>query len=90
MKVLIPQYLAGNFSVETPDGTTLFLISDDSCIDLGLAECVFPCPPRHGRTLSPDEPLSPGPLRRFTAAAGWALTAYDDAPDRFFAVAERR
>ena len=22
--------------------------------------------------------------------AGWALTAYDDAPDRFFAVAERR
>jgi SAM-dependent methyltransferase len=45
---------------------------------------------RHGHTLSPDEPLSAGPLHRFTAAAGWALTAYDDAPDRFFAVAERR
>jgi SAM-dependent methyltransferase len=45
---------------------------------------------RHGHALSPDEPLSAGPLRRFTAAAGWALTAYDDAPDRFFAVAERR
>jgi SAM-dependent methyltransferase len=45
---------------------------------------------RHGHTLSPDEPLSEGPLRRFTGAAGWALTAYDDAPQRFFALAERR
>jgi SAM-dependent methyltransferase len=45
---------------------------------------------RHGHALSPDEPLSEGPLRRFTAAAGWQLTAYDDAPHRFFAVAERR
>jgi 2-polyprenyl-3-methyl-5-hydroxy-6-metoxy-1,4-benzoquinol methylase len=45
---------------------------------------------RHGHALSPDEPLSEGPLRRFTAAAGWALTVYDDAPHRFFAVAERR
>jgi 2-polyprenyl-3-methyl-5-hydroxy-6-metoxy-1,4-benzoquinol methylase len=45
---------------------------------------------RHGHALSPDEPLSEGPLRRFTAAAGWELTAYDDAPHRFFAVAERR
>jgi SAM-dependent methyltransferase len=45
---------------------------------------------RHGHALSPEEPLSEGPLRRFTAAAGWALTAYDDAPHRFFAVAERR
>jgi SAM-dependent methyltransferase len=45
---------------------------------------------RHGHALSPDEPLSEGPLRRFTAASGWELTAYDDAPDRFFAVAERR
>ena len=45
---------------------------------------------RHGNALSPDEPLSEAPLRRFTAATGWRLTAYDDAPDRFFAVAERR
>jgi SAM-dependent methyltransferase len=45
---------------------------------------------RHGRTLSPDELLDEGPLRRLTAAAGWALTAYDDAPNRFFAVASRR
>jgi SAM-dependent methyltransferase len=44
---------------------------------------------RHGRALSPDEPLAPAPLRRSTAAAGWKLTAYDDAPHRFFAVAER-
>ncbi len=45
---------------------------------------------RHGHALSPDEPLAEGPLRRSTAAAGWAVTAYDDAPYRFFAVAERR
>jgi 2-polyprenyl-3-methyl-5-hydroxy-6-metoxy-1,4-benzoquinol methylase len=45
---------------------------------------------RHGHALSPDEPLAEGPLRRSTAVAGWAVTAYDDAPHRFFAVAERR
>lgn len=45
---------------------------------------------RHGRTLRPDEPLAEGPLRHVTAAAGWELTAYDDAADRFFAVAVRR
>ena len=45
---------------------------------------------RHGRDLDPDEPLADGMLRRSTAAAGWRLTAYDDAPQRFFAVAERR
>jgi len=44
---------------------------------------------RHGHALSPDEPLCEGPLRRSTAATGWELTAYDDAPHRFFAVAER-
>jgi SAM-dependent methyltransferase len=44
---------------------------------------------RHGHALSPDEPLAEGPLRRSTAASGWALTAYDDAPHRFFAVATR-
>jgi SAM-dependent methyltransferase len=45
---------------------------------------------RHGRVLSPDELLAEGVLRRRTAATGWRLTAYDDAPHRFFAVAERR
>ncbi len=45
---------------------------------------------RRGRTLSPDELLAEGPLRRGTAAAGWRLTAYDDAPHRFFALAQRR
>jgi len=45
---------------------------------------------RHGRTISPDEPLSEGPLRRSTTAAGWQLTAYEDAEHRFLAVAERR
>jgi SAM-dependent methyltransferase len=44
---------------------------------------------RHGRRLSPDEPLAAVPLRRLTEATGWRLTAYDDAVNRFFAVAER-
>ena len=44
---------------------------------------------RHGRALSADEPLAEGTLGRLTSAAGWRLTAYDDAPQRFFAVAER-
>ena len=44
---------------------------------------------RHGRRLSPDEPLAADPLRRLTEATGWRLTAYDDAVNRFFAVAER-
>jgi SAM-dependent methyltransferase len=45
---------------------------------------------RHGRTLQPDEPLAAGPLRAATSAAGWELTAYDDAAGRFFALAVRR
>jgi SAM-dependent methyltransferase len=45
---------------------------------------------RRGRTLSGDEPLAAGPLRRSTAATGWRLTVYDDAADRFFALAVRR
>ena len=44
---------------------------------------------RHGRDLSPDEPLAEGMLRRSTAATGWALTAYEDASHRFFALARR-
>jgi SAM-dependent methyltransferase len=45
---------------------------------------------RHGHALSPDEPLSAGPLRRSTGATGWELAAYDDAAHRFFALAKRR
>jgi hypothetical protein len=45
---------------------------------------------RHGRPLGPDEPLSPGPLRRLAGDTGWRLVSYDDAADRFFAVAIRR
>lgn len=44
---------------------------------------------RHGRTISPDEILSPLPLRRESAAAGWDLVTYDDAEARFLAVARR-
>jgi ubiquinone/menaquinone biosynthesis C-methylase UbiE len=44
---------------------------------------------RRGRCLSPDEPLAEAPLRRSTAASGWQLTAYDDAPHRFFALVTR-
>lgn len=44
---------------------------------------------RHGRTLRPDETLAAGPLRRLTTVTGWRLTAYDDARDRFYALAVR-
>jgi SAM-dependent methyltransferase len=44
---------------------------------------------RHGRRLSPDEPLAEDPLRRAAEATGWRLACYDDAVDRFFAVALR-
>jgi SAM-dependent methyltransferase len=44
---------------------------------------------RHGRSLSPDDPLAEGPLRRATQVTGWRLTGYDDGADRFFAVAVR-
>jgi ubiquinone/menaquinone biosynthesis C-methylase UbiE len=44
---------------------------------------------RHGRAISPDEILSPVPLRRETAATGWDLVTYDDAEARFLAVARR-
>jgi SAM-dependent methyltransferase len=45
---------------------------------------------RHGLALAADEPLAEGALRRSTSASDWRLTAYDDASQRFFAVAERR
>ncbi|GIH04830.1 hypothetical protein Rhe02_28970 [Rhizocola hellebori] len=44
---------------------------------------------RHGRIVSPDEPLSEGPLTRHLTASGWRLTYYDDAADRFLALAQR-
>jgi SAM-dependent methyltransferase len=44
---------------------------------------------RRGRIIGPDEALSPEPLKRATAAAGWNLTVYDDADSRFFALATR-
>lgn len=45
---------------------------------------------RHGRVVGPDEPLSPGRLDDALAASGWVLRLYDDADERFLAVAERR
>jgi SAM-dependent methyltransferase len=45
---------------------------------------------RHGRTLSPCEPLAATPLQRSTAVTGWRLTSYDDAANRFLAIATRR
>jgi SAM-dependent methyltransferase len=44
---------------------------------------------RHGRTLSPDEPLAEAPLRRSMHHAGWQLTGYDDPEHRFLAIALR-
>jgi SAM-dependent methyltransferase len=44
---------------------------------------------RHGRTLRLDEPLAGEPLRRLTTVSGWRLIAYDDAPERFYALAVR-
>ncbi|MFG1920932.1 class I SAM-dependent methyltransferase [Cryptosporangium sp. NPDC048952] len=44
---------------------------------------------RHGRELRPDEPLNESPLRESTTRAGWHLEHYDDAEERFFAVASR-
>jgi ubiquinone/menaquinone biosynthesis C-methylase UbiE len=44
---------------------------------------------RHGRTLTPDEPLAAAPLERITRATGWSLTTYDDAAERFLAIATR-
>ncbi len=45
---------------------------------------------RHGRTLSPEEPLSEGPLREALRRTGWHLDEYDDADHRFFALATRQ
>lgn len=45
---------------------------------------------RHGRTLSPDEPLAEGRLGELLAATGWRLDTYDDPDHRFLALATRR
>ncbi|MBV9382116.1 MAG: class I SAM-dependent methyltransferase [Streptosporangiaceae bacterium] len=45
---------------------------------------------RHGRSLTPGEPLDHAPLHRSTRSAGWQLTTYDDAGHRFLAIATRR
>jgi SAM-dependent methyltransferase len=45
---------------------------------------------RHGRTLTPGEPLDLAALQRSTQNAGWQLTTYDDAPHRFLAIAARQ
>jgi SAM-dependent methyltransferase len=44
---------------------------------------------RHHRDLRPDEPLEHAVLGPLLAATGWRLRDYDDAVDRFFAVADR-
>lgn len=45
---------------------------------------------RHNRVLSPDEPLAEARLGPLLAGAGWSLDGYDDAADRFLALATRR
>jgi SAM-dependent methyltransferase len=45
---------------------------------------------RHGRTLTPGDPLDETPLRRSAQVTGWELTTYDDADHRFLAIAVRR
>jgi SAM-dependent methyltransferase len=44
---------------------------------------------RHGRTVRPDEPLNAENLGPLLAAAGWAMTRYEDPDGHFLAVAAR-
>ncbi|WP_371675692.1 methyltransferase domain-containing protein [Streptomyces sp. NBC_01276] len=44
---------------------------------------------RHGRPVSPDDPLAEPNLRPALEATGWRLAEYEDAPDRFLARARR-
>ncbi|TKA01409.1 class I SAM-dependent methyltransferase [Actinacidiphila oryziradicis] len=44
---------------------------------------------RHGRPLSPDDPLAEPNLRPALRAAGWHLADYEDAPHHFLARAVR-
>lgn len=44
---------------------------------------------RQGRRLRDDDQLAHANLRRLLERTGWRLDRYDDAPDRFLAIAER-
>jgi len=44
---------------------------------------------RHGRALSPDEPLNEDNLAPLLRRTGWTLTRYEDPDDRFLALAVR-
>jgi SAM-dependent methyltransferase len=44
---------------------------------------------RQGRRLRPDDQVAHANLRRLLERAGWWLDRYDDAPDRFLAIARR-
>ncbi len=44
---------------------------------------------RHGRLLTPEDLRAEPNLRPLLARAGWRLTSYTDADDRYLAVAER-
>ncbi|MFB7471924.1 class I SAM-dependent methyltransferase [Kitasatospora sp. NPDC056184] len=44
---------------------------------------------RHGRAVTPDDLRAEPNLRPLLAAAGWRLTSYTDADDRYLALAER-
>ncbi|MET8752492.1 methyltransferase domain-containing protein [Streptomyces sp. NPDC004667] len=44
---------------------------------------------RHGRPVSPDDPLAEPNLRPALEATGWRLAEYEDAPDHFLARARR-
>jgi hypothetical protein len=44
---------------------------------------------RQGRRLRADDQLTHANLRRLLERSGWRLDRYDDAPDRFLAIARR-
>ncbi|XVV11074.1 methyltransferase domain-containing protein [Actinoplanes sp. CA-131856] len=44
---------------------------------------------RHGRTLSPDEPMNEDVLTTLLTKTGWTLTRYEDPDDHFLALATR-
>ncbi|WP_218854750.1 methyltransferase domain-containing protein [Paractinoplanes atraurantiacus] len=44
---------------------------------------------RHGRTVSPDEPMNESLLTTLLTKTGWTLTRYDDPDDHFLALAVR-
>lgn len=44
---------------------------------------------RHGREVSPDDPLDPALLDPVLTATGWRSESFDDGPDRYLALAVR-